>query len=194
MIPYHKPLPIEVDFNDIIKGGQLSNDHYVATLENEMGRLYHKKYVIACSSCTQGLLIALTSSYADNINLPAFTWFSIQYIMDALKIQPYYKDIQYDTWLMEVLNCTAPISLVNHTFGSIHNSGLNKVIYDASHALGAKIKDFGLATVFSLAPTHQRPIFPCRSFGSVSRGPILTPSLVGRPELRRGKQSEHKTR
>jgi len=149
-IPYHRPL---LTYNNSY---MLSNDKKVRELESNIKELYDVEYAIACSSCSQGLLLSIHAfykiiGYSWILNTPAFTWWSIKSISDILGVKIRYHDINYDTWLMKYPPFNF-FSVPNHTFGNITEcKGLT--IYDGAHALGSKIKDFGYATVFSLAPT-----------------------------------------
>lgn len=150
IIPYHRPM-VKYDGSHM-----LSNGPKVRLLEEAIKELYDVEYVIACSSCTIGLLIALRALIFP-ITLPAFTWKSVGDILFSQSIN--FIDIDARTWnIRENAKGISHINeegslLANHTFGNIVECVSNNIIYDGAHALGAKIKDIGLATVFSLAPT-----------------------------------------
>ena len=157
-IPYHKPIPVSFTIPiDIPKTGRISNGKYVQYLEYKIKQLYDVEYVIACSSCSQGLLITLQAltkrSNFLTINTPAFGWFSSKWAIETASIMPYFVDINKKTWLMKQGSVKYYIALPIHTFGSICEIKGDYVIYDGAHALGSTIKDFGDTTVFSLAPT-----------------------------------------
>lgn len=144
MIPYHRPF---VKYNGSY---MLSNGDKVRELEKAIKELYDVDYVIACSSCTQGLMLAI-SLIKGWYHIPAFTWISVKYALNLMKQSYSYLDISKTTWHINDFN--VPCSIPNHTFGSVYESATERVIYDGAHALGSKIKEFGLATIFSLAPT-----------------------------------------
>lgn len=155
MIPYHRPV---VKYSGSY---MLSNGAKVRELEAQIKNLYDVEYVIACSSCTQGLLLALQalkykqgiragSWVYDYISTPAFAWYSSKWAIDTASYIGKYVDISKTSWLMNESKTKTKMPV--HTFGNIGKYNGN-CIYDGAHALGAKISDFGLATVFSLAPT-----------------------------------------
>lgn len=159
LIPFHRPYPLSEDDNkdiswkieDVLFTGQLTNGNNVRELEDKIAKLYNVDYCVATSSCTMGLMLCVKYTKPYAIQLPAFNWFSDKYILDFMKIEPRYTDIDFKTWLPKQISVVRALYL--HTFGNIGISDANETIYDASHALGADLKDIGLATVFSLAPS-----------------------------------------
>jgi dTDP-4-amino-4,6-dideoxygalactose transaminase len=153
-IPYHRPLEIDFEIpKDLRESGMLSNFKYVNYLEYKMRQLYDCEYAITCSSNSIGLLITLQSLYPNwnkDIYTPAFGWFSSKWAIKTSENTPFFIDIDRENWLMEDEGYN---QLIVHTFGNVAKSNGRFRIYDGAHALGSKIKDFGMATVFSLAPT-----------------------------------------
>jgi dTDP-4-amino-4,6-dideoxygalactose transaminase len=163
-IPYHRPLDIEFKVpKDIRESGMLSNFKYVNYLEYKIRELYGVEYAIACSSNSIGLLITLqaydkTREKDDiepnyGIASPAFAWFSTKWAIESNGFYFRAWDINRETWLIEDKHGNFSIILPVHTFGNVMEAKSKEVIYDGAHALGSVIKDFGIATVFSLAPT-----------------------------------------
>lgn len=155
IIPYHRP--IITSLSDMLgKSHMLSNDKYVQKLEEEIKKFYDVEYAIACSSCSQGLLLSLQVAeellYFTHVQTPTFAWFSSKWAIETLGINIHFRDINPNTWLMHEFKNT-DIYLPIHTFGNIFEIDEPYTIFDGAHALGAKIRNFGLATVFSLAPT-----------------------------------------
>ncbi len=158
-IPYHKPMELSrLDKEDItnkikecLTTGQLTNGKHVQELERQIKEMYDVDYCLAMSSCTQGLIACLEYGLPHGIQLPAFNWWSDLYILKMLKYELWWNDISKKTWLVK--EDFRNRSLFVHTFGNVGISEKEEVIYDASHALGANLKDIGLASVFSLAPT-----------------------------------------
>ncbi len=168
-IPYHKPLELEVEdledlslkIKEIIKSGQLTNGKYVQKLEIEIEDLYHVDYCLATSNCTMGLMIciefleACTYNVRHNVRtylqMTSFNWWSVKYLTYFLRQNIKWDDIDLRTWLPQEIYSDKTLYL--NTFGNIGKSKRNDTLYDSSHCLGAKIKEIGLAHVFSLAPT-----------------------------------------
>ena len=150
-IPYHRPMIT-------YKGSHmLSNGDFVKCLEEMVRNYYDVEHVIACSSASIGLLIALQTIIGeryhtiDAIATPSFAWFSSAWALKTLDYNIKFIDINKTSWLMNESN--SEICMPLHTFGNVTIYNAPIVIYDAAHALGANIRDFGDATVFSLAPT-----------------------------------------
>ena len=83
----------------------------------------------------------------------SFAWFSSKWALQTSNINIIYHDINKETWLLEDSSWN---QLPIHTFGNIKHYSYNKpnsYVFDGAQALGSVIKDFGLATIFSLAPT-----------------------------------------
>lgn len=158
-IPYHRPIrltEIDIEFiqdniKKILKSGKFKNLNWVPALEEIIRELYDVEYVISTSSCTMGLYISLLYLNPSIIQVPMFNWWSVLYILKALKHNIVWNDIDINTWL-PIERYNTP-SLYLNTFGNIGKSKKKDAIYDSSHCLGAKIEDMGLVHVFSLAPT-----------------------------------------
>lgn len=161
-IPYHKPLELpEKELNEltiaiksVIKSGNLTNGDFVEILETKIKEMYDVDYVIATSNCTMGLFLCFQyKSWHDTVYMPNFTWIS-PYLTIPQK-QKVYHDIHKYSWLMNGYpKGNQYLVFPTHTFGNIIELERDyNVIYDGAHALGSKIKRFGDATVFSLAPT-----------------------------------------
>jgi len=154
-IPYHRPLDIDFELpKDIRESGMLSNFKYVNYLEYKIRQLYDVEYAIACSSNSIGLLITLQAIQSVNklgyMTTPAFAWFSSKWAIQTVGLDCLMEDIDKETWLMNDIEFN---QLLVHTFGNVAKTDVKNVVFDGAHALGSKIKDFGMATVFSLAPT-----------------------------------------
>lgn len=157
IIPFHRPYPLSdneiIEITDkihgCIKSGQLTNGVYVRELEEKIREMYNVKHCIATSSATQGLLACIYYFKWDKIDIPSFEWKSLMEIVNTLELDVYWVDIDKETWLQEKGEGYYSIGL--HTFGNINND--NHTIYDGSHALGCKLPNIGVATVFSLAAT-----------------------------------------
>lgn len=157
-IPYHIPLKlsdwdkqvIQTRLNEILETGQLTNGIYVRELERKIKEYYNCEHVMATSSCTSALMICLAQTPQD-IQVPAFNWYSDFYVLDMLKKKVRWIDIDKDTWLP--IEKYPISSLYLHTFGNTGKSFNPNTVYDASHCLFSKFEDIGLATCISLAPT-----------------------------------------
>lgn len=160
MIPYHKPLELSIpDKNNIYmkesdcyQTGIFTNGKYVQELEEKIRTYYHVDYCIATSSCSMGLMLCINYGKPFSVQLPSFNWYSDKYILDIMNIEQWYNDIDKKTWLVEE-EFRNDVSIYVHTFGNIGVSEQDYPIYDASHCMGSKLEDIGLASVISMAPT-----------------------------------------
>jgi len=162
VIPYHRPLQLSTleteimiaKMKEVLKSGLLTNGKYVKELEFMIGDMYGVDHVIATSNCTMGITLCfqyLEFSPRYIIEMPNFTWIS-PYLMIS-HLEKVFVDIDKETWLMKDLGKGIKLSFPTHTFGNIIEVSNDKVLYDGAHALGSRIKEFGDATVLSLAPT-----------------------------------------
>jgi dTDP-4-amino-4,6-dideoxygalactose transaminase len=141
---------------DILESGQITNGPYVKLLEKTIKEYYNVKHVIATSNCTMGLLLCLKSfDWSERIYMPSFTWQSPYNMISNYNSKVKFLDIDKETWNLEkYAGGYDALTFPTHTFGNIIDLGReNNVIYDGAHALGSQIKEFGWATVLSLAPT-----------------------------------------
>jgi len=158
-IPFHKPIElsdIDIEFiqdniKNILKSGRFKDFFWGPNLEKNIKDLYNVEYVIPTSSCTMGLYISLLYLNPSFIQVPMFNWWSVLYILKALKYDIVWNDVDMNTWLP--IETYKGNSLYLNTFGSMGKSRKKDAIYDSSHCLGAKIEHMGLTHVFSLAPT-----------------------------------------
>jgi len=140
----------------ITESGWVANGKYVGELENEFKKLFKNKYAIACSSCTQGLIIALKAAGFKNkkIALPSFTWPSTLYAIECSGNIPVFCDIHKETWL-PIFNKKCDVLMGVDIFGNQLEIKTNKpLIIDAAHSFGLKkLGQRGLIEVVSLSFT-----------------------------------------
>ena len=166
MIPFYRPPKLQaahtkrlsIDVKTIIDSGMLSNDVNCRILEERVKKMYGVEHVISCSSGTVGLWIAVQSLPRMPVTIPAYEWRSLSYVLGGRKVK--YVDIDSLQWHVPTHRTDlSRVNIVNHTFGSVPYTRTGLVLYDAAHSLGAEIKDFGDATVFSLSPS--KPATSC---------------------------------
>jgi len=150
IIPYHKPMKLNVDFTDIFESGIYTNAEYCRKLEKKLGEMYHCEALV-CSSGTAGLIIAINFFCLDHtVSLPVFNWSSDDYAIKLLDKNPVYFDVNKYYWFGYY---DQKLDIRLHTFGNIDNSQQENCIYDGTHILGAKPLTLGRATIISFAPT-----------------------------------------
>lgn len=146
----------EILVRSMFRTGWISNGIHVERLERHFQEHYDVKYAIACSSCTQGLVIALQAAEwrGMHIALPVYTWPSTEYAIMLTGNTPVYCDINHDSWLINgIPDCDAvvPVDLFgNNSFGRT----TKPTIYDAAHSYGIQgLGHRGLVEVISFSTT-----------------------------------------
>jgi len=153
--PYISKVPT---IEDVIESGWVSNSKNVEKLEEEFRNRFDVKYAVACSSATQGLVIAIKAAGIKEmlVGLPAFTWPSTLYAVQCNNNIPVFLDINRETWLVDYLSLSSPIDvlLAVDTFGNSFGKreyGI-PVIIDAAHSFGVRdLGHRGLIEVVSLS-------------------------------------------
>ncbi len=165
-IQYSKPT-ISLDEEEykeiraVLESGWVSIGKHVEELENEFKRRYNVKHAIACSCCTQGLVIALKAAGWRNkrIAVPAFTWPSTIFAIESnIGNVPLFCDIDAETWLIDLATLddeSYDVVLAVDTFGNQAEVDTDKpVIYDAAHGFDLeKLGHRGVAEVVSFSFT-----------------------------------------
>lgn len=163
-LDYHQIASIKNQIDAVLTSGQITNGVFVRDFENKIKALHNVEYVIACSSCSQGLWMVLEALKPDSLMVQSFTWQSIQYILPLRPVT--YCDINPDTWLMNFRVRTywdflPKARIATHTFGNTYVANVEteneKVIYDGAYSLGADLPDIGDATVISTTATKTAP-------------------------------------
>ncbi|MFH1601774.1 MAG: DegT/DnrJ/EryC1/StrS family aminotransferase [Candidatus Shapirobacteria bacterium] len=164
-IQFSKPMIelTEADYSAIrkvIDSGWVSIGKYMEKLEQYFIENYKVKHAIACSSCTQGLIIAMKAAgwRKKRIALPSFTWPSTVFAAESSGNIPIFCDIDPETWLIDLSllspkNYDAVVAV--DVFGNQAQVKTDKpVIYDAAHGFGLKmLGKRGLAEVVSFSFT-----------------------------------------
>lgn len=146
---------------EVINSGWVSIGKYVEELEAEFRRRFNVKHAIACSSCTQGLIIAIKSAGWRNkrVAVPAFTWPSTVFSIESnIGNTPVFCDIDQKTWLMDLGSIdedSYDVVLAVDTFGNQADIQTDKpIIYDAAHGFDlGKLGHRGIAEVVSFSFT-----------------------------------------
>lgn len=149
------------EINRVIRSGWVSIGVNMEKLEAYFKSRFKVKHAIACSCCTQGLVVAIKAAGWRNkrIAVQPFTWPSTIYAIESNNGNaPVFCDINPETWLLDINSLPAnsyDAVLAVDTFGNQANIKTNKpVIYDAAH--GFDLKDLGhrgIAEVISFSFT-----------------------------------------
>lgn len=166
-VPFYRPLKIpkkdlnklKEEIGQVLDSGLITNGEKCRKFEDQVKRLHNYDYVIACSSCTQGISMVLQILETKKLCLPSFTWKSIGYItQDYEKV---WQDIDSKTWLQRkyfIHSYTIKVDtyLIQNTFGSVSNfypQNEAKIVYDGAFSLGCQNLPVGDALVMSTTAT-----------------------------------------
>lgn len=178
-LPFLKPfLPdfreIEDNLKSVIASGMLTKGKLNALYEKNVSEFIKSENVIAVSSATTGLILALLAmEITGEVLVPAFTFCATANAIVRAGAKPVFVDCLPDTYTIcpkdlesKITSETQAIMAV-HVFGipaeceklqGIANKFNLKLIFDSAHAMGSeldglKIGSFGDVEVFSTTPT-----------------------------------------
>lgn len=159
---------------DIFSTGMITNAKYVEEFERACAKLLGVKHVVAVSSGTSALILAMKLlDLKGEVILPSFTFASGGHSLLWCGLKPVFLDINPRTINMDpgqiekkITSRTCAI-MPTHVFGNpcdinaiqrIAKKHKLKVIYDAAHAFGSmyhgkSIAGFGDVSCFSMTPT-----------------------------------------
>jgi dTDP-4-amino-4,6-dideoxygalactose transaminase len=170
-IPFAKPyLPdikglmkeIEVKLLEVNEAGRrISNGERVSELEDKVAKLSGADHAVACSSCTQGLMIALgAAGVKGTCYTQSFTWDSTAIAANLQGSPVRFREIDRERWtvLAYDVGMSNPddrgYTLAVDTFGmEFQPVSYLPIFYDRAHSLGVKFRTLGVASVVSLSPS-----------------------------------------
>jgi FlaA1/EpsC-like NDP-sugar epimerase/dTDP-4-amino-4,6-dideoxygalactose transaminase len=157
------------------EAGILTNGPLVAELEERAAERLAVRHVVAVSSCTSGLMLAvqaLTEGRSGPVVLPSFTFSATAHAVMWNARLPRFADCIRETMQIDAVHAAALLDgasalIATHVFGApCDPSGIVRlarahdvpVLFDAAHAFGARagvdaVGGFGAAEVFSMTPT-----------------------------------------
>jgi dTDP-4-amino-4,6-dideoxygalactose transaminase len=179
MIPITKPtLPsfesIKEEIKELFSTGMVTNHKYVAQLECAIQAHLGVKHAIAVSSCTSGLMLVMKAlELKGNVIVPSFTFSASGHAIVWNGLTPKFVEIDPTTQLLDLRSVREAIDEETSAIMAVHMFGCPapvqelqgiakehnlKLIFDAAHAMGAKLNStyvggFGDAEVFSCSPT-----------------------------------------
>jgi dTDP-4-amino-4,6-dideoxygalactose transaminase len=153
--------------------GMLTNGPLVRALEEQTADLLGVEHVVAVSSCTTGLMLALQAvSSPGEVILPSFTFSASAHAVAWNGSAPRFCECDPRSFQLDVADAAGRAGrvdaiLATHVFGApcpvdeVESLATNlgvPVVFDAAHAFGAlhssvPVARFGDASVFSLTPT-----------------------------------------
>ena len=166
-IQFSRP-EFEIDSHDleeiktIFTGGWVCLSKYTKSLENYFKETTGAKYALACSTATQGLIIAVRAAgwTKKRVCLSAFTWPSTLLALEYNGCEPIWCDINKDTWLIDeipqfTLRENPEAILAVDTFGNQFEMETDlPLIIDAAHGFGLpNLGKRGICEIVSLSFT-----------------------------------------
>jgi dTDP-4-amino-4,6-dideoxygalactose transaminase len=159
---------------EIWSSGELTNGRTVAELEHRVGEMLPERHLVAVSSCTSGLMLALRAlGVHGEVLLPSFTFVATAHAVAWNDCTPVWVDCDPETLNIDVADLERKITPRTAAIVAVYVSGnppelgmLQELaarhgvplVLDAAHAMGASFQGapagtFGDAEVFSLSPT-----------------------------------------
>lgn len=146
---------------DAMCGDKISNGDFVRTLEEKVAKMSGADYAVACSSCTQGLAIALGASGAKGTcYTQSFTWGSTAVAAQMQGSPVRFLEINRDDWSVQRYGMSPSASngpcyaLAVDTFGvQTYPESVIPLFYDRAHSIGQKFRHLGIASVLSVSPS-----------------------------------------
>jgi dTDP-4-amino-4,6-dideoxygalactose transaminase len=172
--PYVPDIPaLSARIARVLESGLLTNGALVRELEETLAERLHVRHVVAVSSCTAGLMLAMQGAgVAGRVVMPSFTFSASAHAVAWVGAEPLFADVACDSLTLdphavEELVAGAGAISATHIYGTpcrveelqrIADSAQVPLFYDAAHALGSRRKGkpvggFGTAEVFSMSPT-----------------------------------------
>ena len=177
-VPFVRPPAPDLDrVTEILRGswdsGALTNGPLVAELERRAAELLQVPHVVAVSSCTTGLMLAVRAlDVRGEVLMPSFTFSASAHAVAWNGAKPRFAECDPMSFQLDLDDASRRIQgasaiLATHIFGApsspkeVEDLGRRNgvpVIFDAAHAFGAlhagvPLGGFGDAEVFSLTPT-----------------------------------------
>ncbi|MFC1743842.1 DegT/DnrJ/EryC1/StrS family aminotransferase [Candidatus Riflebacteria bacterium] len=165
---------LQQSFQEILQTGMITNGSYVKKLENAIKSKLKVRHVLAVNTCTSGLILVLKAlKLKGEVIIPSFTFCATLHSLNWNQLTPVFVDIEQKTLNLDPKRVEMAINKKTAAILGLHIYGnpcaVNKLtkiakkyeiplIFDAAHALGAKvgntfIGNFGTAEIFSLSPT-----------------------------------------
>jgi dTDP-4-amino-4,6-dideoxygalactose transaminase len=154
--------------------GALTNGPLVAELEQRVRELLGVRHVVAVSSCTTGLMLALRALQLEgrDVVMPSFTFSASAHAVMWNGATPRFAECDEHSFQLDIDDARARIKgagaiLATHVFGApcapfdverlARENGI-PLVFDAAHAFGAtsdgaRVGGFGDVEIFSLTPT-----------------------------------------
>lgn len=179
MIPIIRPTlvnfqDVEKEFKEVWESGQVTCSKYTARFEEAVKKTLKVKNIIAVSSCTSGLILAVKAlELKGEVILPAFTFAATAHALVWNNITPVFCDSEKGTYNIDVkkieplINKNTSAIMPVYIFGvppkiseleQLSSKYNLKLIFDSAQGLGAEYNGkfaggFGDVEVFSMSPT-----------------------------------------
>jgi dTDP-4-amino-4,6-dideoxygalactose transaminase len=141
---------------------RLSNGGYVEELEEKVAKMSGSDFAVACSSCTQAMVLGLGAcgAHSEQGYTASFTWDSTAIAMTMQGTHVNMLDIDLEKWVVPVYEyggdarAGGGYAVAVDTFGLQYNP-VSRVplFYDRAHSLGQRFREIGLASFLSFSPS-----------------------------------------
>ena len=165
---------VEADLRKVWASPQITVGAYVRELEAEVAQRQEVPHVIAVSSCTSGLMLAIRAlGLSGEVIVPPFTWCASGQSLLWHGIEPVMADVLPGTYTLDPASVASriterttaimPVTVfgvppeINELEALAATHGL-RVLYDSAQSMGTKYRGqpmggFGDVEVFSMSPT-----------------------------------------
>jgi len=177
-VPFVRPAapPLE-RVTELLRGswdvGMLTNGPLVRELETRTAEILGVRHVVAVSSCTTGLMLALRAlDVHGEVVMPSFTFSASAHAVAWNGAYPHFAECDGRSFQLDLADAGKRLAgtsalLATHVFGApcapddiemLAGANGLPLVFDAAHAFGARsgnraVGSFGDAEVFSLTPT-----------------------------------------
>lgn len=161
-------------FEELFRTGRITLGRYTRELEAEVGRLLGVEHVVAVSSCTAGLMLAIKAlGLSGEVILPSFTFAATGHALVWCGLRPVFCDCDPETLGLDLEHAATlagdrtsgimPVYVFGappdwDRVGEFAAARALRVVADAAQGLGASFRGrrtggFGDVEVFSMSPT-----------------------------------------
>jgi dTDP-4-amino-4,6-dideoxygalactose transaminase len=168
------PIEITSEIKEIFSSGNVTTSKYVKKFEEECARYLGVRNVVAVSSATSGLMLAVKGlGLRGEVIVPSFTFVATVHSLIWNNIKPVFVDCEEGTYNIDITKIEEKITsrtsaiMPVYVFGNpprireleeIAKRNNLKLIFDSAQAFGAEYESikagcFGNCEVFSLSPT-----------------------------------------
>jgi len=175
---------VHEELKHIWESKQVVTGKYTEEFEQTVADIHKVDYAVATSNATTAMAHLLDILKPKKVALPMFEWDSIKMILDYMKIEKEFVDINPRTFLADFTHndrdsdLHIPVDLFGNLWKGSPFNDQERTIVDAAHSFGVKgVGHRGIAEILSFAPI--KPIT------AIEAGVVLTNNKYIADEVRR---------